>query len=322
MSIRLRWCFWVGFVMFAVGCLLAGAVVIYEIVTLRQEQVFPPQAYNSLSDVIRLQQLGVGVDGVGSDVTDISIYGESEATDSDLACLANWPSLRRVSLAGPHVTGAALKYLSSCTNLWSLCLAVPQLDDESLSHLVGLKNLAHLEIHGGCFSDKGLAYIGGLKSLTGLNISDVTPPVTDDGLAQIGRLEKLQCLELARTRITDAGLVHLASMEQLRTLYIGNATISDQGWGNLARLLHIEELSLSGTNVTGRGLDSISMLKNLRLLDVRETSVKQIDVQQLRHMMPGLSILGDGWKIQGRKSEDGKEGHGNSGGNSGDTHRY
>jgi len=228
----------------------------------------------------------------------VEIYGESDVIDRDLACLAKWSSLHHVSL-GPPLTARALQYVGTCNHLKSLDLILQDLDDESLSLLVGLTNLTHLKIHAGSLSERGLGYIGQLRSLTNLTLLNIVPPVTDQGLAQLEGLEKLQYLELVGSRITDAGLVNLMPMKELRQLYIGGSAVGDHGLGTLAKLSSLEELSVSGTKVTSTGLLQLVKSKHLRWLDVRNTSVNRRDAEELQRSVPHLTILGDGWEVRG-----------------------
>src|SRR3954447_172770 len=66
----------------------------------------------------------------------------------------------------------------------------------------------------------------------------------DADLAQLGRLDRLEELWLADTRVTDAGLVCLRQARQLRTLVLDHTDVSDTFLENLAGLIHLEELGL------------------------------------------------------------------------------
>ena len=83
--------------------------------------------------------------------------------------------------------------------------------------------------------DATLAKIGRLRRLEDLNLNGTA--VTDDGLAHLEGLTELRGLDLSNTRVTDAGLAHLKKLHNLRGLYIVNAGVTDTGLNELEEAL-------------------------------------------------------------------------------------
>ncbi len=100
-------------------------------------------------------------------------------------------------------------------------------------------NLSHTEI-----TDEGMARIGRLRRLEQLRLS--SPRVDDEGLAAIAGLKELRFLHLLDMPITDAGLDRLHGLTSLESLYLDRTKVSDEGLARLIKALpgvhlHIDE---------------------------------------------------------------------------------
>lgn len=90
--------------------------------------------------------------------------------------------------------------------------------------------------------DSPLGELRGLDELTSLNLDRT--PVTDEGLAAIGKLPNLQDLSLTRTRISNAGIATIvANFPELVSLRIDETVITDAGFKKLADAEHLVSLS-------------------------------------------------------------------------------
>jgi serine/threonine protein kinase len=78
--------------------------------------------------------------------------------------------------------------------------------------------------------------------------------VTDEGVAHLRNLWRLDHLGLGKTKVTDNGLAHLAQLPTIRRLNLQNTGVSDSGLAHLSSLRQLEALWLSGTKVTDNGL--------------------------------------------------------------------
>jgi hypothetical protein len=87
---------------------------------------------------------------------------------------------------------------------------------------------------------------------TALDLSGVRE-VTDDTLAAIGRLSRLERLDLGGTSITDAGVAHLRRCEALRDVNLGGTYTGDGALRALAGKPHLHSFQ-SGTGVTDDGI--------------------------------------------------------------------
>ena len=71
--------------------------------------------------------------------------------------------------------------------------------------------------------------------------------LTDDGLANVAKINKLTWLNLRGTKITDAGVAHIAGLTDLKRLHLEKTAIGDEGLKHLVGLTNLEYLNLYGT---------------------------------------------------------------------------
>jgi internalin A len=126
-----------------------------------------------ISKLVKLEDLTLGTRGkrVGKDIVLEPLY------NSDLACLANLNSLRRLQFGGVGIDDGGLKYLAGLKNLEFLNIGCPgesSITDAGVKYLTGLEKLDRLYIKDGHFTDKALEYLNGMPSLEWLELtSDV-----------------------------------------------------------------------------------------------------------------------------------------------------
>lgn len=131
--------------------------------------------------------------------------------------------------------------------------------------------------------------------------------ITDAGMQQIGRLDRLRVLCLDFTGVGDDGMKHLAGLTQLEELDLSETAVGDAGLQHLAGLRHLRRLLLTGTRgVTDAGLahvGHITSLRELRLPDtvsdaglehlygLRELRILRVTVDKWRLTEAGVSKL-------------------------------
>jgi hypothetical protein len=115
--------------------------------------------------------------------------------------------------------------------------------------------------------------------------------ISDDGLAHLKGLTKLEVLSLRDTQISDNGLAHLGRMTELRILYLGGKDITDVGVAHLERMTKLEELALFDTHVSDNGLGHLRELTKLkRLLLVGNLQITDKGVKELQQALPNCEI--------------------------------
>jgi hypothetical protein len=110
--------------------------------------------------------------------------------------------------------------------------------------------------------------------------------VDDEGLQHVAALRRLTWLELTRTRVTGPGLAHLRDLP-LKLLNLDDTAVDDAGLAFLERLPDLTFLFLARTRVRGPGLVHLAGLRALAMLDLDETP---IDDDGLRYLV-GTSVI-------------------------------
>jgi hypothetical protein len=146
-------------------------------------------------------------------------------------------------------------------------------------------------------SDVEMAHIGRLGRLDTLDLGG--SPISDAGLVHLEGLTYLLALSLATTRVTDAGLVHLKGLTSLQVLFLDNTSISDVALVHLKGLIGLRRLNLSSTRVTDAGLVHLKGLGSLQTLVLGDTEVTDAGLVHLE----GLRSLTD-LRLNGTKVTD------------------
>lgn len=150
----------------------------------------------------------------------------------------------------------------------------PAVDLKFLTNLHRLEELNLSTLSG--IRDADLAILDDLRSLRRLQIDRTNQPdwiksstkgLSDETLARIGRLSKLEELTLRAQDITDSGLASLAGLQRLQSLDLAETPITDAGLEHLKTLKALKTLDLKGTKASARGVAELeSALPSLRVL--------------------------------------------------------
>jgi hypothetical protein len=114
---------------------------------------------------------------------------------------------------------------------------------------------------------------------------------SDADLVHIGRLARLDTLDIRSAAVTDKGLAELKGLNSLHTLHLGGTAISDVGMEHLERLTSLEWLSLADTKVSDVGIERLKGLTNLRELRLKGTRSTDHGVSELQLALPKLKIV-------------------------------
>lgn len=129
-------------------------------------------------------------------------------------------------------------------------LDVPPADFRFLVPLTGLRKL-HLGENDGV-KDEALVHVGKLASLKELVLWDA--PMTDAGIKHLAPLRELTALDLAfATKITTAALPDIVRLEKLEKLNLAGTKVDDVSV--LSKLTHLKELKLG--KLTPQGVEAL-----------------------------------------------------------------
>ncbi|XP_060717966.1 uncharacterized protein si:ch73-173p19.1 [Tachysurus vachellii] len=183
------------------------------------------------------------------------------------------PQLRQLSIT--HTRVCDVSTLADLHNLQTLHLDYTQVKEESLQCLSSHRTLSSLSLHGIPVSSGNHT----LQILSGLNLTQLTLPgrhsVTDAGLFFLCTHSLLSVLDLSDyTHITDQGIAQLGKMTRLKKLSLSNTPLTDVGLSALSSLTLLMDVCLNRTAVTSRGVtDFITRLPYLQVLGLSCTQV-------------------------------------------------
>lgn len=281
----------------------AGLAQLAKLTNLRKLSVYSKNVtdagYKHLAGLTNLEEIRVGSN---QEVGDAALehmkemtklkkldVGKDKLTDAGLAHVRNFTELRELRVEGPKVTAAGFKNLAPLTKLKKLTLmSCPGINGEAMAALSGMTDLEELElIYCGAIKPEAAAHLKGLTGLKKLRFESVT----DEALAGIAGLPKLEDLQLFYTSVGDAGLKHLAGLKTLKTLNLMNTRVTDAGLEHLAGLTAIKSLNLGKTQVKGEGLKHLAGLPELTNLSLFETPLTDAGLKHLAGLT-GLRELG------------------------------
>jgi hypothetical protein len=133
----------------------------------------------------------------------------------------------------------------------------------------------------------------GIDYLSDVTSVDLRNRGSDELLESVGRLRKLEYLNLAGSPVGDAGLAHLEGLTALRLLSLDYTDVTDAGLVHLESLTRLETLILSLTRVGDAGLPHLKPLTGLRMLSLSWTRVSDPGGQDLRRALP-MTRIGTG----------------------------
>lgn len=160
--------------------------------------------------------------------------------------------------------------------------------------------------------DSLLRELAGIDGLQSLNLDRT--PVTDAGIAAIGRLPGLKSLSLTRTRLSGEsvemivdqfpGLVHLrldettigpgvpalARSENLQQLSLYRVPVTSPMCKELAKITTLRDLSLDQSMITDDGLGPLAKLTNLHRLSIWQCAVTDKALEKFAKSRPDVHV--------------------------------
>jgi len=133
------------------------------------------------------------------------------------------------------------------------------------------------------------------------------PQANDRNLEVLRKVPELRTLTLTNTQVTDGGLAILSEFPNLNALFIANIDhvkligpagarlntvpqISGKGLAMLKGLSKLESIQLIGPITTDADLLAMRELKSLLFVDLKDTSVTDAGVAELKRALPNCAI--------------------------------
>ncbi len=259
---------------------------------------------------------GLATIGVPPNLTHLILEGRNERpvelTAEDYAPVGQISSLTNMMVLGLPIPDGTFEHVGKLRNLEWLHLQTSDITDAGLKSLASLGNLRHLMIEGSPASDgtpatsvngTGFASLADLPHLNVLTL--VCPELTDEGLAEISKLQNIEQLMLQEIKnITPAGIGALSGMTRLKKLDLIGSGLDGDDFAFLANMKNLRSLGLFGdldlgdaeaTHIAGleklrsvtapgsglgdQGFRALGGLDQLRVLNIPQAqpSPKQLD---------------------------------------------
>jgi formylglycine-generating enzyme required for sulfatase activity len=89
---------------------------------------------------------------------------------------------------------------------------------------------------------------------------DSPPGASDDEMADLRHMPKLERACISGEKVTDAGVRRLAGFQKLKSVCLSGTSVSDDGVRDLGRLENLEQLYLTHTEVTAEGVRELEQM--------------------------------------------------------------
>jgi Leucine-rich repeat (LRR) protein len=160
--------------------------------------------------------------------------------------------------------------------------------NEALAALSGATEMSKMKLRDCGVTTKGIVeHIGKFPNLTALDLSETT--TKDAALVEIGKLLKLEDLNLWHTRVSDSGLSSLTS-SKIKRLNLDDTNIGDGAIESLSKIETLEFLHIGKTAVTDEKIGELAKLKNLKELILTNTTLSKKAVADLQEKLPKTNI--------------------------------
>ena len=164
-----------------------------------------------------------------------------------------------------------------------------KVDDQDLDIFMqsGASQIAYLSLNGTQVTDEGLAKLASLQRLEDLDLGDTT--ITGAGFANV-EFALLRKLYLRRCRkLTVDGFQQIVKCQNLEKLNLIESNIDDPFLQEIAKLPRLKTLWADHTRLTNVGLPYLYGMTQLRSFTPDKTAVTREGMQQLRKHLPDLN---------------------------------
>lgn len=199
-----------------------------------------------------------------TDLDRLSLYGGEFSTDG-LRQLRYIRKLRSLSLAS--FVDLDLQFLKELAQLQTLSFSQMSFSKQQVELINQLKHLRHLSVMISDADNDDLRYMGQFK--TTLNLSLVMgPKVNEEGWKHLAG-SRVSTLYLYKMPITDGGMAVVGKIDGLQFLSITEAPVTDAGLDHLHNLKSLKHINIRGTKATQIGVDRLKdAIPNLVVIGV------------------------------------------------------
>ncbi len=220
----------------------------------------------------------------------LKLFGDEIESLSFRLCDFRWPQryvLEFENLRFVHFDdctssdGSFLKHLKPGTHVKAVEFVDLRLSKEDLSWILAQKNLEHLSLRRAEVTPDAVERIcSELPLLRRLNLRYVKG-MDIRTLKCLGKLKKLEDLDIGWIPLGDDSLAVLPELSSLRMLNLSGTRISDEGMAWVGRVTNLEELWINSTEVSDKGVLKLSNCGKLSHLEWINTRVTVDGIRRL-----------------------------------------
>lgn len=249
--------------------------------------------FKSLAKLPKIQQIRCGQTRIGDDalknlqnaktITALDLSDCNRVSDTGLGYLKGMNNLRFLKVWGPQITDKGVSALKDLPNLEVLGFNDTKVTDEGMQYLAGKPRLKEVHLFRTLVGDQGMEYLAQCPGMKYMNLRDTA--VSDKGLASVGKLVKLEKLDLSEVQgITDEGLTSLGKLTEMKDINFWLTKISDPGVESLKPMVKLQRLNLDKTAITDKSLEVIPAFKDLTYLHIGSNGDRITD-EGLKHLL-------------------------------------
>ena len=242
---------------------------------------------------IELEQMNVAVTKKGDQIVGISTESAPDFGDDQIELLVGLDRLETVNLHNSSVTDDGLLMLEKVPSIKRLNLRrTSGISGPGMAVFERLPNLEILELlyNSSSVDNDALGYVAKLDKLRLLDLRGCLQ-VGDEGLKKLSTLKNLKDLKLRCTALTDDGVAVVGEMPKLEYLTIEDARVEGEGLASLSKNDNLKAVTLFRTYVDDSVLDHLSGNPGLKLLNLRDTAVEGMGLEKLEASHDSLKVL-------------------------------
>jgi hypothetical protein len=201
--------------------------------------------------------------------------------------------VKYIVLTGSSVTDEGFKVVANCTNVDHLSLGKSRITDATVVAVSkSFKKLQFIGLGGTAATPEGLAALADLPALTTLNMENGN--LTEDHFKSIGKLKRLDRLNLMSATFPSAGFAHLRGAP-LTALDLRVTDADDAAVAHVVEACpDLEKLWVWHSKVGNPGLKAIGKLKKLKELDIDGTPMTKAAIEEYMKAHPEVKV--SGWR--------------------------
>jgi hypothetical protein len=239
----------------------------------------------------------------------------SPVTTDELAILDSVTDVTELSLSGPAVKDTVIEKLRAFRSLHNLTFNEAKPPPAAYAVLPALPELRDLQLYNADTTDEGMKSVVQCRKLQHLHLANL--PLTDAGLAELGKLPALEELTLSELgKVGSPAFAHLSDCRALKRIYAGNfiilsgmiegigkckelegvsltnSPLKDAEIAPLGGLTKLKSLNLAGTKVTGTAFAAWPQRVQMTSLNLTNAAgVNDAACKQIEHTFPKLQDL-------------------------------